>query len=264
MYVRPDSVEEALEVLGEYGDEARVLAGGQSLIPMLNFRLFEPAVLVDIRNVPGLDRIEIVDGALEIGAAVTQNQLLSWHGLAEHAPMLATTLPWVGHFQTRNRGTVCGSVAHSDPSAEIPLTLAMLNGEVVLRSKTGERRVRAREFQEGMLTTSREVDELITSVRFPLTAGAACAFSEVSRRKGDFAIVAIGAIRTAPGAVTLGIGGACEKPVVATIEPSQNLEEAIAAIADELETFNDIHASPQMRRDMVRRLAPRVIRDLPA
>jgi 2-furoyl-CoA dehydrogenase FAD binding subunit len=116
-YVRPDTVEEAVAVLAEYGDEARVLAGGQSLMAMLNLRLADPAVIVDIARMPELDYIRETDGKVEIGAAVTQNTLLAWPRLREKLPLLAAALPFVGHFQTRNKGTVCGSIAHADPSS---------------------------------------------------------------------------------------------------------------------------------------------------
>jgi 2-furoyl-CoA dehydrogenase FAD binding subunit len=138
-YVRPDSAEEALALLAEYGDDARVLAGGQSLMAMLNLRLAEPDVLIDISRLSELDEIGEADGKIEIGASVTQNKLLAWPGLSEKLPLVAKMLPHVGHFQTRNRGTVCGSIAHADPSSELPLALAVLAGEVVLRSKRGMR-----------------------------------------------------------------------------------------------------------------------------
>src|SRR5580704_513981 len=146
-YVRPDTVEEVLALLAEYGDDARILAGGQSLVPMLNLRLIEPAVLIDISRIAELDVIRKADGKIEIGAAVTQNKLLAWPHLADKLSLLAAALPFVGHFQTRNKGTVCGSIAHADPSSEIPLALAVCGGDVVLQSKKrGERVLGANEF----------------------------------------------------------------------------------------------------------------------
>src|ERR1700689_4011854 len=191
-YVRPDTVEEVLALLAEYGDDARILAGGQSRVRMLNLRLIEPAVLIDISRIAELDTIREADGKIEIGAAVTQNKLLAWPHLADKLSLLAAALPFVGHFQTRNKGTVCGSVAHADPSSELPLALAVLGGEVVLRSKKrGERVLAANEFQMDMLTTAREADELIVAVRFPMIKGKGAGFREVARRHGDFAIVAV-------------------------------------------------------------------------
>ena len=167
-YARPDTVDEALAILAEHGDDARVLAGGQTLMAMLNLRLLAPEVVVDITRIAELDVIREVDGKIEVGAAVTQNRLLAWPALAEKLPLLAAALPFVGHFQTRNKGTVCGSVAHADPASEIPLSLAVLEGEVVLRSRKGTRVLPAGDFQQGMLATARAPDELITAVRFPV------------------------------------------------------------------------------------------------
>src|SRR5581483_9217150 len=127
-YVQPDTAEEAIALLAEYGDDARVLAGGQSLVPMLNLRLIDPDVLIDIARVKELDEIRDLGDAIEIGAAVTQNKLLAWPQLKPKLPLVAAALPYVGHFQTRNRGTVCGSIAHADPSSELPLALALSGG----------------------------------------------------------------------------------------------------------------------------------------
>ena len=134
-YIRPDTVEEVLALLAEYGDDARILAGGQSLVPMLNLRLIDPAALIDISRIAALDAIRDRGNIIEIGAAVTQNKLMAWPQLKLKLPLLAAALPFVGHFQTRNKGTVCGSIAHADPSSEIPLALAVAGGAVVLRSQ---------------------------------------------------------------------------------------------------------------------------------
>ena len=167
-YVRPDTVDEAVALLAEHGDEARILAGGQSLMAMMNLRLADPAMLIDIARIAELGHIRDLGDKIEVGAAVTQNKLLAWPDLKAKLPLLAAALPFVGHFQTRNKGTVCGSIAHADPSSEIPLSLAVLEGEVVLRGKRGERVLAAKDFQLDMLTTAREADELIVAVRFPV------------------------------------------------------------------------------------------------
>src|SRR5258708_3305034 len=159
---------------------------------MLNLRVVEAAMLIDITRIAELDIIREVDGKIEVGAAVTQNRLLAWPSFSRKLPLLSAALPFVGHFQTRNKGTVCGSIAHADPSSEIPLALAVLAGEVVLRSRKGTRVVAASEFQQGMLMTAREPDELITAVRFPVM-NVGVAFREVARRHGDFAIIAVAA-----------------------------------------------------------------------
>ena len=193
-YVRPDSAEEAVAVLAEHGDAASVLAGGQSLMAMLNLRVAEPAVLVDIGRLAELDYIRIAGGMVEVGAAVTQNKLKDWPQLTATLPLVAAALPFVGHFQTRNKGTVCGSIAHADPSSELPLVLATLGGDVVLRSRRGTRVLPASAFQQGTLTTARAADELIVAVRFPVQATRRVAFREVARRHGDFAMIALAAV----------------------------------------------------------------------
>jgi 2-furoyl-CoA dehydrogenase FAD binding subunit len=261
-YTRPDSVEEAVAILAEHGDEARVLAGGQTLLAMLNLRVVEPAILVDITRIPELDVIREFDGRIEVGAAVTQSRLLAWPALAHKLPLLAAALPFVGHFQTRNKGTVCGSIAHADPTSEIPLSLALLEGEVVLRSCRGTRVLPAGDFQQGMLATARVGDELITAVRFPIVGGAA-AFREVARRHGDFAIVAVAAVAESASCVRLGVAGMAERPAVrrvATDSPA-GIRDAIERLAWELEGYEDLHASARMRRDLLRRIAPVVIEE---
>lgn len=262
-YVRPDTVDEAVALLGEFGDEARVLAGGQSLMAMLNLRLAEPDMLIDVSRMAELDTIREIDGKIEVGASVTQNKLLAWPALAAKLPLLAKALPWVGHFQTRNKGTVCGSVAHADPSSEIPLALATLGGEVVLRSKGGTRVLAAKDFQVDMLTTARAPEELITAVRFPMHGGKKVAFREVARRHGDFAIIAIAAVIDGPNKFRLGVGGMTGRPAVREISAAGDTAIRIAAEAfgNELEGLEDMHASADMRRDMLRNLAPVVVNE---
>jgi 2-furoyl-CoA dehydrogenase FAD binding subunit len=262
-YARPDSVVEALALLAEHGEEAKVLAGGQSLMAMLNLRLLEPAVLVDIGRLAELDTIKIAGDKVEVGAAVTQNRLKDWPELSAKLPLLAKTLPFVGHFQTRNKGTVCGSVAHADPSSEIPLALATLGGEVVLRSHRGTRTMVAADFQCGMLTTAREDDELITAVRFPVQAGKRVAFREVARRHGDFAIIAVAASVESGEVVRVGIGGVADRPAVRriVIDGAGAAKSAFEALAWELEGYDDIHASARLRRDLLRRVGPAVVEE---
>jgi len=258
-YIRPDSVAEAIALLAEYGEDARILAGGQSLLPMLNLRLIDVRAIVDISRIAALDDIRDLGDRIEIGAAVTQNKLMTWPKLAEKLPLVAAALPFVGHFQTRNKGTVCGSIAHADPSSELPLALAVLGGEVVLRGKRGDRVLRAEDFQKDMLTTARADDELIAAVRFPVMNGKGVAFREVARRHGDFAIVAVAAVVEDDGAVRLGVGGMTGKPMVRRI--NGDAAGAIAAWAEELEGFEDLHASAALRRDLFRNLSPHVIEE---
>lgn len=268
-YIRPDTVEEAVTLLAEYGDDARILAGGQSLVPMLNLRLVEADALIDVSRVAALDIIREVDDkklgeTIEIGAAVTQNKLLAWPQLSEKLPLVAAALPHVGHFQTRNKGTVCGSIAHADPSSEIPLTLALVGGEVVLTSQRGTRVLAAKDFQKDMLTTARAADELVAAVRFPIVKGGGIergvAFREVARRHGDFAIIAVAAMMENKSTVRLGVGGMVGRPMVRRIA-TDDAAHAIAAWADELEGYEDLHASAAMRRDLFCNLAPLAVKE---
>jgi 2-furoyl-CoA dehydrogenase FAD binding subunit len=255
-YVRPDTVEEAVALLAEYGEDARILAGGQSLVPMLNLRLIDARVLIDISRIVELSVIRDLGGTVEIGAAVTQNELMQWPSLAEKLPLVAAALPFVGHFQTRNKGTVCGSIAHADPSSELPLALAVLDGEVVLRSHRGSRVLAAGDFQKGMLTTARAADELITAARFPVIGGRGVAFQEIARRHGDFAIIAVAAA-IEDGVVRLGVGGMAGRPVVRLIAAGgfDVVAAALAEWAGALEGYEDLHASAAMRRDIFRKLS---------
>jgi 2-furoyl-CoA dehydrogenase FAD binding subunit len=262
-YVRPDSADEAVAALAEYGDAASVLAGGQSLMAMLNLRLAEPAVLIDIASLKEMDYIRVADGKVEVGAAVTQNQLKDWPELAGKLPLLAAALPFVGHFQTRNKGTVCGSVAHADPSSEIPLVLATLGGEVVLRSHRGVRVLAAADFQRGTLTTAREPDELVLAVRFPVQPAARVAFREVARRHGDFAIIAVAACVEDHDTVRIGVGGVADRPATrrAAIDRAAEAKDIFEALALELKGYDDLHASARLRRDLLRRIGPAVVEE---
>jgi 2-furoyl-CoA dehydrogenase FAD binding subunit len=268
-YVRPDTVAEALALLAQHGEDAKVIAGGQSLMAMLNLRLLEPELLIDIARLAELDFIKVVGDKVlgdkvEVGAAVTQNRLKDWPELAAKLPLLARALPFVGHFQTRNRGTVCGSIAHADPSSEIPLSLATLGGEVVLRSRRGTRTLAAADFQRGMLQTAREPDELITAVRFPVHAGARVAFREVARRHGDFAMIAVAAwVQGGSGIVRVGIGGVADRPAVRSLslDGVDAAKAAFEALAWELEGYDDIHATARLRRDLLRRVGPAVVEE---
>ena len=260
-YLRPDDEEEALEALAEAGDDARLLAGGQTLMPMLNMRLVEPAVLIDISRLPGRAGISDDGEVIEVGAAVTQARLEAWPTLAERAPLLAQALPLLGHVQTRSRGTVCGSIAFADPSAELPLCLATLGGDVVLRSRAGARTLPAAAFQTGMLSTACREDEMVAAVRFPAAElGAGYAFTEFARRHGDFAIVAIAAVARANG-IRIGVGGVAEKPVVEAWPALDGsaLDDALNALAWSLDAGDDIHASARYRRELVRRLGKQTV-----
>lgn len=256
-YLRPGDVGEALAALAEAGDEARIMAGGQSLAAMLNMRLVQPGLLVDIARLDALAGIALRDGALEVGAAVTQAGLLARPTLAAELPLVAAALPWVGHFQTRNRGTVCGSIAHADPSAELPLCLVATGGEVVLRSVRRRRVLPAADFFRGVLSTACGPEEMVEAVRFPLAAaGTGHAFREMAMRHGDFALVAVAA-SAGPAGLRLAVGGVAERPAVrdwpADLDGSA-LDDAVNDFAWSLGARDDQHASARYRRDLVRHL----------
>lgn len=261
-YVRAESLAEALDVLASDGGDARIIAGGQSLMAMLNMRLAKPKVLIDIMRLEELKRIEVKAETVTIGAGVRQAALLAWPQLATTLPLISLALPWTGHAQTRSRGTVCGSIAHADPSAELPLMLIALEGEVHLRSRKKRRRVAAKTFFAGMMATDKADDELIEAVSFP--AGTArCAFREVSRRHGDFAIVACAAVATKTG-VRLSVGGVADVPTVRDLPRLEGsaLDDALNAFAYELEARDDVHATARYRRDLVRIIGRDLVREV--
>lgn len=252
-YVRAETIDDVLEGLAEAGGDARVLAGGQSLLAMLNMRLAKPRLLIDIMRLGDLDRIEEQAGAVMIGAGVRQAALLAWPKVTDKLPLVALALPWVGHVQTRSRGTICGSLAHADPSAEMPLVLVALGGEVHLRNAKRRRKVAARDFLKGMMVTARAEDELIVAVSLPILGGVHCAFREVARRHGDFAIVACAAVRTQAG-VRFAVGGVADVPVARDWPrlDGSALDDALNGFAYELEARDDVHATARYRRDLVR------------
>jgi 2-furoyl-CoA dehydrogenase FAD binding subunit len=261
-YVRAETLDEALDVLHQEGSDARIMAGGQSLMAMLNMRLAKPKTLVDIMRVPDLARIESKGDAITVGACVRQAALLAWPDLGRSQQLVALALPWTGHAQTRSRGTVCGSIAHADPSAELPLVLLALGGEVHLRCAKRRRRVAAKDFFAGMMTTARTEEELIESVSFPVTE-TRCAFREVARRHGDFAIVAAAAVRTADG-VRLAIGGVADIPVARDFPRLEGsaLDDALNAFAYQLDARDDVHATARYRRDLVRMIGRDLMREV--
>jgi 2-furoyl-CoA dehydrogenase FAD binding subunit len=261
-YVRADSIDEAVAVLAGEGADARVIAGGQSLMAMLNMRLARPKVLVDIMRIPSLNRIEEVRDEIVIGAAVRQSKLLAWQKLATKLPLIALALPWTGHVQTRSRGTICGSIAHADPSAELPLSLVALGGSVHLRSLKRRRRVAAADYITGMMNTVRADDEMIEAVSFPLAAARGHGFREVARRHGDFAIVACAAV-VSDKSIRFAVAGVADKPEARDwprLERSA-LDDALNAFAYELDARDDVHATGRYRRELVRRVGRTVIEE---
>ena len=272
-YADPRSLDEALVELARHGDDAKILAGGQSLVPMLNFRLARPAVVVDINRIGGLDGVVEAGGTLRAGALVRQRQLERWAG--GRSPLLAAAMTHIGHSAIRNRGTVAGSVVHADPAAELPAMLLVLDGVVVARSPRGERLIPASELFQGPRTTSLRADEIVTETHWalpPSTDG--WGFHEVARRHGDFALVgAIAVVGLRAGRlerVRVALFGAGPTPLrVATVERALDGQPpAVAAFREaamnatrELDAAPDIHATAEYRRSVAGTLMARALVD---
>ncbi|HSI98487.1 MAG TPA: FAD binding domain-containing protein [Gaiellaceae bacterium] len=248
-YVRPESLEEALDALGREPD-AKVLAGGQSLVPALNMRLVRPEVVVDINRIRGLDNVSEEGGALGVGATVRQAD----PRLLEH-PLLAEALPHVGHFVTRNRGTVCGSIAHADSAAELPLCLTLLDGRVRVRSPRAEREIPAREFFVTHFTTTLEPDELVVETTWPAPQeGWGYAFGELAQRHGDYALC-MAAAAARGDELRVALGAVVDRPTVLEVDP----QAPGASAAEQVEPWGNVHASPAYLRHLVRVVVDRVV-----
>lgn len=272
-YVDPRTLPEALEHLARWGDDAKVLAGGQSLVPMLNLRLARPAALVDINRIAGLDGLEEAEDVLRAGALVRQRDLERW--ASTRAPLLAAGLRLVGHAPIRNRGTVAGSIAHADPAAELPALLLAVDGSVVAARRDAERAIPARELFAGPLMTCLAADELVTETRWPLPpARAGWGFHEVARRHGDFALVGVAAVVTVEGGrisearvALFGVGStplradAAERALAGAAATPAAIAEAAGIAAERLEPSADIHASAAYRRSVARTLVARALTD---
>ncbi len=262
VYLRADHVEQAVEALARHGEDARILAGGQSLMAVLNMRLANPALLIDISRSEPMGQLRIAQGQLCIGAAVTQARVEWRPGLPSELPLLALAFPHISHFQVRNRGTVAGSIAHADPSAELALCLLALQGEVLLRRARGRRVVKAVDFFTGMLLTARAPDELLEEVRFPLApAGAGYGFEEFSMRHGDFAVCAVAVVADAQR-LRIAVGGVADRPTASDFPLLQGsaLDDALNELAWSLDARDEPQASAQLRRQLVRTLGRRAVR----
>ncbi|WP_341916972.1 FAD binding domain-containing protein [Polaromonas sp. YR568] len=260
-YLRADQADVAVAALAQHGEDARILAGGQSLMAVLNMRLANPALLIDISRSEPMAQIRIEHGRLCIGAAATQARVEWRQGLASELPLLALAFPHISHFQVRNRGTVAGSLAHADPSAELPLCLLALEGEVVLRRVRGRRVVKAADFFTGMLLTARAPDELLEEVRFPLAkSGTGHGFEEFSMRHGDFAVCAVAVVADAQR-LRIAVGGVADRPTARDFPLLQGsaLDDALNELAWSLEARDEPQASAQLRRQLVRTLGRRAV-----
>lgn len=282
-YHRPGSLDQALDLLSEHGDEAKLLAGGQSLVPAMNFRLAQPAALIDINRVPGLAFIELGgagepgdgDGGLRIGATTRQRAAERSPLIAERAPLVHQALPCIAHAQIRNRGTVGGSVAHADPAAELPAVMLALGARMRARSRRGERWIPAGEFFTGLLSTALAPDEILMEIAIPpAPARTGHAFVELARRSGDYALVGVAAAvtlderaRIADARIALlGVGqgpvlAAGAQSLLAGEAPTAELVRAAAdaASARDIDPHDDVHATVAYRRHLTRVLVGRAL-----
>lgn len=276
-YHAPDSVEAALELAARHGPDARWLAGGQSLVPAMNFRLVEPAVLLDLNRLSTLDYVEETGpGGLRIGAMARQRRVERHPAVARLCPLLADVMPHVAHPQIRNRGTMGGSLAHADPAAELPVVAVALDAQFHVRSVDGERSVAAADFFQGLFTVDLAPEEMLVEVELPpWQTGSGWSFLEVARRHGDFALVGVAALLSLDDdgrcrrarLVYLNVG---DRPVDARraaqqLEGETVTEEAIAAAADtaaadEIDPIADVHASVSYQRHLARVLTTRALR----
>jgi carbon-monoxide dehydrogenase medium subunit len=277
--VRPRTLDDALGELARADGEAKVIAGGQSLGPLLNMRLARPALLVDLNALPGLGAIDDDEQAVRFGANVRQREAERSVTVARRLPLMRDALPFVGHAHTRNRGTVVGSIVHADPTAELPLVARCLDALVEIVGPRGRREAAVADFYLGYLTTELAPDEIVVAVRFPAAAPAAgvvraTAFTEMARREGDFAIVAAAAqldVARDGGRIVearlglAGVGGvpvrlsASEALLLAATDPARAFDAAVAAADAAIEPDGDLHATAAYRRSVAATLLGRVL-----
>jgi carbon-monoxide dehydrogenase medium subunit len=272
-YVRPGSLGEALQALSTHRDNGKILAGGQSLVPMMNMRVVRPGVLIDINRVPGLDGIRVDGGELVIGALARHSRLLESELVAKHCPLMVEAYHHVAHKPIRNRGTIGGNISHADPASEMPAVLVAADGTIVAKRTTGERRITAASFFTGPMQTALAADEMVVEIRIPAApAGQGWAFEEEANRKGDFAMAAI-------AATVLVKGGKCERAAIAVagmgdhaarlpaaeaVLKGKALDAATIAAAaaharDSVDPSGSYHADPQYKRDLVAALVERAL-----
>ncbi|CAM3868654.1 FAD binding domain-containing protein [Bordetella tumulicola] len=277
-YIRPTSLDEIFPLLREYGDDARILAGGQTLLATLNMRLSEPRLLIDIKAIEGLRGITVMEDCISIGAMTRHSEIEDSGLVASHLPLLAMAAPHVAHRAIRNQGTLGGSLAFADPAAEWPACVVALDATVVLVGPNGERRVKAADFFLDLYTTVMEPDELIKACEFALASSSSrFVFLELARRHGDYAIVGLAAAAridsgrlTALRLVFLGTGNtpirarAVEEAVVGKVVDAQTLAQAQAALAGELFPFADLYNSAQTKLHLAGVLMGRALRQLAA
>ena len=273
-YIRPTSIKEAAAALAAAGDEGKIIAGGQSLVPMMNFRLLSPSVLIDINRIPGMGEIqEQPDGGLRIGALTRHHALETSSIVKRLYPVMHAAMQHVAHLAIRNRGTIGGSITHADPAAELPMLMKLLDAKITLISSKGTRIVDADDFFLGALTSDVQENELVTEINLPaLPQGAGWAFEEVARRAGDFALAATGVVlHVEHGKVTearIGVMGVADTPMrindAETILFDQacdqaTLDEVVKAVLQAIEPSTDLHASAEYRAHLIGILVRRAV-----
>jgi len=273
-YHAPTTIDAAIGLLARYQGEARLLAGGQSLLPMMNFRLVSPAAIIDLNRIPDLAYIRNENGTVRLGAMTRQRTVEFSPIVAKYLPLLVEAIKLVAHLPIRSRGTIGGSIAHADPAAELPMVLQALEGEVVARGPAGERLIKATDLFQGLLTTSLAPDEMIVEVRLAaIPAHAGCAVEEFARRRGDFAIAAVAAVVERAGErcikarlATAGIGSTSVRLTAAEAILERDglgdtvIEEAAAKAAEMVSPLSDQQASVEYRRHLTRVLTERALR----
>ena len=266
-YAAPETVEDCLALLAEYSDDAKILAGGQSLMPLLNLRMVRPSVVIDIGRIRGLDRWGKDGNSIRIGPLVRQRVIETDKALVEALPLLGHAIVMIGHPATRSRGTIVGSMCHADPAAELPVCAVLLRAEFLLRSTKTSRTVKAEEFFESALSTTIGPTELVEGIMLPVVlAGAGYAFEEISRRHGDFAMVSVGAAVVGTEA-RVSVGGVGPRPLAfnySDFAPGKPVEptffEAFGRhVAGHLEPNSDLHATAEYRRAMAAILVERTL-----
>jgi len=272
-YYDPRSLDEALGLLRRHGSEARVLAGGQSLVPRLNLRIMTPAVLVDLNHIPDLAYVEQTNGVVRFGAMARQRQIQFSDLVSATLPLLGEAIRFIGHLPTRTRGTIGGSLAFADPAAELPALVTALDGDLIVRGPSGERTLKPAEFFVGPFRTALAPDELLVEVRLPaMPRGSGAAFAEISLRENHFALVGVAAQLTIDAAgrcavARLGVSGCPTpmrlRPVEEILERHGLGESVVAAAADRaaelVDPLEDVHASSAYRRRLTRTLVVRAV-----
>lgn len=274
-YARADSVAHAVRLLSEAGRDAKIIAGGQSLMPMMNFRLVKPSLLVDINAIAGLDGVDRIGSKLRIGALVRHRMTAEDEQIKASIPILHAAMKHVAHLTVRNRGTFCGSVCHADPAAEMPMMTLLLNGVVNASSVRGERSIAAHEFFTGSLVTALESDEFVTSIDIDtLPDGVGWGFEEFSRRHGDYALAAVAVTMMARDGVArdvrIGIMGVGETPmrlpvlegmVEGNVVDGALKDDLIQSLGETITPNSDLNGSSEYRRHLAGALFSRAITD---